>query len=141
MIREVAIAVIDHKEQLYPTSGNYWYDKDKQRLTIVVSKTDDWRESIAVAIHELVEASLCLDRGINFDDITTFDIDFERAYAVDPLRFPTDEPGEMPEAPYFKEHAVADVVERLVVKEFGIPWVSYDRNLEALMDEGKVGHE
>lgn len=75
-----------------------------------------------VALHELIEMSLCKFAGISFKSIDNFDKDFEQ------LRQPGDEsePGDDPKAPYAKQHLLATGVEKIVAAELGVDWKVYE---------------
>lgn len=124
-ITGVRITLLPHRLQRYDTCGDYLYDKDSGELEIRVSQTADWRESITVAIHELVEASLVIQKGVPVELIDMFDQAFEGDQ---------DEPGEHPSAPYYDEHVTATVVERLVAHAIGLHWIEYEDHIYALSD-------
>ena len=67
-----------------------------------------------VALHETIEQHLCAKRGISNEDITAFDIKFEKEREHG--KHGDNEPGFDPRAPYRKEHSFADKIERLVAK-------------------------
>lgn len=120
---KIVIETIPHKKQRYPTVGD-WYTR-KGVLHIRVSQMSDWRYELLVALHELVEVSLCKHRGITEAETDAFDIAFEKA------RKPgnEDEPGDDPKAPYRKEHFFATSVERLMAAELNVDWNKYDREI------------
>jgi hypothetical protein len=109
---KITINNIPHSKQRYETLGDYWIDKEGV-LHIVVSEFVDEDSSFVVGIHELIESWLCKKRGISFDGITQFDIDFKGE----------GEPGDDPKSPYLKEHKFATKIEKMVCKELGIKWV------------------
>lgn len=80
------------------------------------------RYEYLIAIHELLEALLCHERGIAEGSVTKFDEQFE---SLRPIGF-TGEPGDHPLAPYRKEHFFATSIERLVASELGIDWTKYE---------------
>ena len=121
----VTIDVIPHQLQRYDTCGDYVYNQDERYLQIRVSQTDDWREAMTVAVHELVEALLVVQRGISEPQISAFD----QKFGGD-----VDEPGEHPESPYYDEHLVATVVERAMAHELGLHWPTYEEHIYALSD-------
>lgn len=119
------IHTIQHGEQRYNTAGD-WYDVIKMTvvphktvLTVSVSDLGDERYEFLVALHELVEAFLCKQRGITVDSVDNFDISC-----------PDNEPGNMPDAPYHREHQFATRVERMVAEELGVDWVTYEARLD-----------
>jgi hypothetical protein len=123
-MKSITVEFIPHSEQRCSTIGDYFWDKDGN-LTIRVSELGNWNHKVLVAIHELVEAVLCEDRGIKEPDIMAFDKAFEakRAAGND------DEPGDDLAAPYRLEHRFAENIERLVAAELGVDWNEYDRAL------------
>lgn len=84
------------------------YKRKNGRLEILVAKSKDPVFDMGVAIHELVESVLALKRGISFGKIDKFDRKNVEKKG---------EPGEMKGSPYFKEHAVANKIENILVKE------------------------
>lgn len=116
----VTIEVIKHKDQRYETVGDWQWDDDN--LTITVSSMDNWRYEMLVAFHEMAEALICKHRGIAEKDVTAFDIAFEKARKDDDVS----EPGDDPNAPYYKEHQFATCVERLLALELSVDWKKYD---------------
>ena len=123
-VTRVTIDVIPHHLQRYDTCGDYVYDGEGW-LQIRVSQTADWREAMTVAVHELVEALLVVQRDISIPAIDDFDV----AYLVSN---PHDEPGDAPGAPYYDEHQSATVAERLVAHELGLHWPAYEDDIYAL---------
>lgn len=122
-VTSVTIDVIPHSLQRYETCGDYRYDPSEGHLWITVSQGADWREAMAVAVHELVEALLVIQAGIPIAAIDAFD----QAQSGD-----ADEPGEMAEAPYYDQHLTATVVERLFAHAVGLHWPRYEDDIYAL---------
>jgi hypothetical protein len=118
---KIVIETIPHTEHRYSTFGDYWRDPDGT-LQIRVSEMIDHRDSLLCAIHELVEVLLCEERGIAEPDIMAFDVAHPDA----------EEPGELPDAPYHKEHVFAEAIERLMALELGRNWQDYCAAVEAL---------
>lgn len=115
---KILIETIPTADQRYATLGDYWWEGTD--LHIRVSEMDDWREQVLIAVHELVEATLCEDRGISEPDIMAFDISVPEC----------SDPGAHPDAPYRKEHFFAENLERLLAAEFGIRWQDYEARCE-----------
>jgi hypothetical protein len=122
-MREVSIKVVPHGEQRYETVGDWTIDGEK--LTITVSDLGDWRYNMAVAVHELVEAILCEDAGVNQADVDRFDIDFERKRSEGDMS----EPGDDALAPYQNEHCFATAVERMLIAALNVAWSQYDKTV------------
>jgi len=88
--------------------GDYWID-ETGALQIRVSEYADPRDARDIAIHELLEAWRCAERGVSFADIDQFDLDH------------TDhpDPGLLPSAPYHKEHIDSMAVDYLIAQQDG----------------------
>ena len=132
-VRSVTITTIPHETHRYPTVGDWVYRRKSEHLTVFVSETGDWRESMSVAIHELVEAVLCIQHGVDPDAVDEFDMHFEKTRDFQD----ESEPGDDPKAPYYHEHQIATNVEHNVAMHLGLHWPSYNANLGAL---GKDDH-
>src|SRR5271154_2592588 len=124
----IDVKVIPHSEQRYATVGDWFFNKENSRLTIRVSAMGDGNYEFLVAMHEQIEAMLCIERGICEKEITVFDKNFEANRAEGN----TDEPGDDPKAPYKKEHFFATSVERLMAAELGVDWGKYDEAVYSL---------
>jgi hypothetical protein len=122
MTKRIVIEVIPHKDQRYPTAGDWQFHPELDGLRIRVSDTGDARSNMLVALHEMVEALLCREHGVSGDVVDAWDMGPGAEM---------DEPGDDPSAPYHVEHRVADVVERLVAIEM-ISWQQHERNIEKL---------
>lgn len=114
----ITIQVIPTADQRYATLGDYWWEGEE--LQIRVSEMPDWREQILIAVHELIEATLCEDRGIEEPDIMAFDTEHPEC----------SDPGAHPDAPYRAEHFFAENIERLLCAEFGLDWQEYEQHCE-----------
>lgn len=125
MINSVQIEVIEHKAQRYPTVGDWQIMSDL--LLISVSDTGNWVFNMAIGLHELVEALLCIKRGIKEKDVSRFDIEFEK-------RGMDEEPGDQPDAPYHIEHGFATGIEHLLVSACGLNWKEYGEVVDRLYD-------
>src|ERR1700690_4373509 len=112
---KIVIETISHKQQRYPTIGDWFYDADGN-LQIKVSSLGNWREEALIGVHELVEVLLCKYQGVSQEVVDTFDIEFEKQRVEGNL----DEPGDAPEAPYRRQHCLATAVERLLAAELDV---------------------
>ena len=119
----ILIESIPHADQRYGTCGD-WYPvgADSDALRINISHLNDHAMESLVAVHELVEALLCLKRGITAEQVDAFDLDF-----VGP-----GEPGDDPAAPYHREHVFATQIEEMLAKELGVDWDAYGRAVDKL---------
>ena len=123
----IDIQTIPHADQRYPTVGDYWHEDGTERVRI--SKMVDWRYEILVTVHELIEMALTKHRGISEQDITDFDIGFEKAREAGLVQ---GEPGDQKDAPYQREHIFATNLERLFAAELGVNWREYDEYVNEL---------
>lgn len=130
MSKSVTIEVIPHKDQRYPTVGDWQWDENGN-LKISVSDMDNWKYEMLVALHEMVEVLLCKDRGIRQVDVDRFDVQFERE-REEGMQSADAEPGDSPDAPYRKEHFFATNLERLLAAELKVDWNDYDRTVMEL---------
>lgn len=125
MSLNIIIRTVPHSKQRYETVGD-WIFLENNDLTIVISDLGDWKKELLIAIHELVEASLCKARNITTETVDKFDLEYEAN------RLPTDsvsEPGDSLEAPYHKEHIYAGVIERGLAHELQVEWFDYEESI------------
>jgi len=109
MFTNIHIRIIPHGCQRDPSQyGDYFIDPDGS-LQIRVSQYADPRDARDIAIHELLEAWRCAERGVSFAAIDQFDLDH------------TDhpDPGMLPDAPYHAEHIASMAVEYLIAQQDG----------------------
>ena len=134
MSLHIYIDTIPHREQRYPTCGDYWRRSGQrsgiERLEVRVSSLNNEDYEFLVAMHELIEEHLTRKRGITSEQIDEFDMAFENARAGKEER--TEEPGDSPDAPYRKEHQFATNIERILAAELGIEWAEYERAISEL---------
>ena len=116
----IEVKTIPQSDHRYPTLGDY-VGHEKLRF-IQVSDIGHAKYEFLIAIHELIEQALCLERGIAEEEITKFDIAFEKSGKEG-------EPGDDPLAPYHREHVYATAVEISLCKELGLDPNAYDRYL------------
>ena len=121
----IEIFSIPHQEHRYDTVGD-WFNLTKlterpikKYLTIRVSRMDNPDYEFLVGIHELIEAWLCQKQGIRSQDVDAFD----RAHPD------SEEPGNLPNAPYHKQHIFASHIEQLIATELGVDWDQYEQHL------------
>ena len=120
------IEIIPHADQCYPMSGDWTIDSNGS-IRVLVSDTGSVETALLTGVHEAVEAILCRAHGVLEMDVCAFDIAHALEHGLEDA-----EPGADPKAPYFKEHAVADVVERLLAVSMGVPWCEHDAREDAL---------
>lgn len=123
---DVRVQTIPHTAQRYPTVGD-WYFKHKGILKINVSELESVDYEFLITIHELVEAYLCLSRGISDESVDLWDKTFKGE----------GEPGDSPEAPYHKEHVFALSIEKALAAELGVDWEEYNKFLIEFCDRSK----
>jgi hypothetical protein len=113
------VATKPHTSQHYDTAGDYKEIPDA--WVVSVSELSDWRHEALIMLHELVEMVLTKNNGLSWDDITRFDIESQHP-----------DPGSLPEAPYHKEHKLAEKIEKMMAKELGVDWKEYNKELDSL---------
>ena len=111
----IVIKSIPHKKQRYETIGD-WIVKNGELKEIRVSKAKDDNIEFLIAVHEFIEAWLCLKRGITQKEVDNFDIQFEFSRKKGDIS----EPGDSPKAPYHKEHQFASAIESAIAKQLGL---------------------
>ena len=121
------IKTIPHDQHRYTTAGDYWDEGDKEVFR--VSDMGDWRYEFLVAFHELIEKTLLRIKGVDLADVDAFDIQYEIDHAGHDI---DNEPGNDPQAPYYREHQCATGLERTMAALMGVDWQAYERALEAL---------
>jgi len=123
---KITVQTISHNNQRYETVGDWIMERDT--LQIRVSKLDNWKMEALVAVHELVEALLCLHSGVRSEAVDKFDMDFEKTRAFSHGA----EPGDQPDAPYRDQHCFATAVERMLCAAMGMSWAEYETELDKL---------
>ena len=123
----ITIETIAHKDQRYPTVGDWQWDASGN-LKISVSDMGDWRYEALVALHELAEVLICKHDGVNQADVDRFDMDYEEHR----MEGDDSEPGDSPEAPYNRQHCIATGIERIMAAELGVGWKAYDDTVMSL---------
>jgi len=119
------IHTIPHRQQRHRNVS----DRVKRRDEIVefrVSDIGDERMEALIAIHEIVEQTLCKSKGISIDQIDIFDFSFTG----------DGEPGNHVDSPYRDQHRVATTVEKIVAKKLGVNWNEYKRRVRTLRMKG-----
>jgi hypothetical protein len=122
----INIKTIPHCKQRYEACGDYWIDKNGA-IQIRISECNDTAEWL-VALHELTEIFLCIQKNVPFESIDKFDIKFEKNRDADS----TEEPGDATDAPYRDQHCLATAVERMICGYLGISWKLYENSLNEL---------
>ena len=118
----IHIETIPHKEQRYETVGDWWIAPDA-KWQIRVSRMNNWKYELCVALHELVEMALCYVADVPQEVIDEFDMHYDGSQI---------EPGDDRHAPYHKQHCVATGVERIMAALLGVKWADYDNAVNAL---------
>jgi hypothetical protein len=122
-----AIVTVNHEEQRYNTIGDYYLGAG-EILTIRVSRLGDMNMEFCCAIHELVEAALCHEEGVSLEEIDEFDFGWHPHDGIE-------EPGDDPQAPYYRQHKFARRIERLVAERLGVDWEDYESRMNQLIAE------
>jgi hypothetical protein len=134
-MKKIIIKTIPDSHQRYNTVGDYYKDEEGNRI-FAVSDMNNWKYEMLVIVHEMIESALCQNRGVSDEAIDAFDRQFEEKRFADPN---IGEPGDVLEAPYFKEHQFATKVEKMLAAELNVEWDKYaevcavlDRNKETI---------
>lgn len=124
---KVVIETIPHNCQRYDTVGDYWTDPDGT-IQLRVSDLKSFNFEMLLALHELVELTLCRQHGVTQEDIDGFDLPW---VPHDDVK----EPGDDLMAPYWSEHQTATGIERTVAAALGVNWLEYERCIDLLSGE------
>lgn len=113
---------VPHENQRYPTAGDWTVNLKNGRIEIAVSETGNPDYSFLLAIHELIEAVLCIRDDVTDEEVTRWDLE----------HLDLDEPGDHANAPYHKQHTVAFNIERALADEMKVDWSKYSRTIDQL---------
>lgn len=108
------------------TGADWWWDEAGDLQIRVASELEDWRERMALAIHEAAEALMCKHNGVTVAQVDAFDSKFKGENEIDVNA------GDEPDAPYRLEHTYATAIERILTGVMGVDWKSYDTRLGKL---------
>lgn len=108
------------------TGADWWWDEAGDLQVRVASELEDWRERMALAIHEASEALMCKHNGVTVAQVDEFDAAFKGEHVVDVNA------GDDPKAPYRLEHTYATAIERVLTGAMGVDWLAYDTRLSKL---------
>ena len=117
--RRIVLETIDYDKARIPgQEGDWFYDENGDLIIQIIPRDiiPNVRgdilatETFLFAIHELVEAKLCLDAGIDQESVD----DFDRAFKGD------GEAGDEPDAPYRQQHRRAMLIEHLMADWLGV---------------------
>lgn len=127
---KIDIRFIPHAEHRFTTIGHWFVEGDT--LIIQISNEICWKNKIAVLFHELIEASMCISRGITTEECDDFDSLFEKEYeaGVWPKSV---EAGHDPRCPYRKGHKWGCRFERLVIFLLLASWNDLNAECDRLM--------
>jgi hypothetical protein len=106
----------------YPTIGDYYKEDGQDKITVLSTGIDTYDR--LVAIHELVEQTCTQYLGITEEEITNFDL----------IHLDADEPGELFNSPYKREHILAETIERLICNHLNIDWKEYNNHLDKVFN-------
>lgn len=115
-IETIVVNAIPMGDLRYPTAGDWYYDLHSGVHRIQVCELGDWRYEFLVALHELVEMALCRHHGVSQKEVDDWDLAHPDA----------DEPGELPDCPYFEMHAFATLIERMMAWALAVKWADYE---------------
>lgn len=126
----IVIETIDHKDQVYPTVGDYRYDEEGTLQIKISNLGDEYLETL-VAIHELIEERLLKKRGIPVSIIDEFDIEYEKERERGLHKY-DEEPGFDKRSPYLDEHTFATSIEMAICSKMSYNWVEYSEKVNSL---------
>jgi hypothetical protein len=132
MTQKIVINIIDHKDQRYPTVGDWQFKKDTLEINVSNLGTDlpGTKMNCLVALHELVEALLCKFSvpEVTEDQVDAFDIAFEESRKEGD----ESEPGDDLRAPYHSQHKIATDIEKYLAVALEVNWEEYEKRINEL---------
>lgn len=136
----IVIETIPHSRQRYNTCGDWIITETDGIATvkIFVSEMGDWRYEQAVAMHEYYEALLCYNDGLGGKVVDKFDQEFEASPLMQAIPG-VEEPGDHPEAPYYKQHAKALAVEYMFLGDTDVVRYLYYEAMDELYRPQDIG--
>lgn len=121
----IYLEVIPKEKMRYDTLGDYFEDSGIIKVQVVDCGNEDYE--FLIGLHEMIEMYLSKKKGIKEEDITDFDVNFEKE-RKNGLHSKFEEPGDSQFAPYKDCHFFATTIERLVANKLGIDWLKYEEN-------------
>jgi hypothetical protein len=123
----INVIVITHKDQRYPTVGDWEFDEWGNlqiRISFLGGDIISQKQMSCLVIHELIEAILC---RFSYPEVTTQMVDeFDMSHPE------SDDPGNLPDAPYHKQHRKAEMHEFQLTSTLGLDWFEYDKKVKSL---------
>ena len=108
------------------TGADWWWDEAGDLQVRVAAEMEHWREAMALAVHETVEALMCKHNGVTVAHVDEFDAKFKGENEIDVNA------GDESDAPYRLEHTYATAIERVLTGVLGVDWKEYDTRLGKL---------
>ena len=108
----ITITTIPKEAMRYEGLGDWQFDENQDLFIQVSDEIQGYNQRALIAFHELVEALLCRQRGVLTETVDKFDFTA--------ICGPDDEPGDLPDCPYAKEHRMAMILEHLLAHELGL---------------------
>ncbi len=120
------IESIPHATHRYPTCGDWYYQNDTLHIKVSAELPAPSRD--LVVLHELAEVMMCGAAGISQEQVDAFDTEYEK----NRKEGDESEPGDHPDAPYFKQHQAATIIERIAASMMGVNWDNHCIAVELL---------
>lgn len=131
----IEVSFIPTESHRYPTVGDYgtgvytgnWWFKITRPEDLGGGRLGEVR-SIAILLHEIVEKLLKDQAGISDKAVDEWDMGPGAEL---------DDPGTHPDAPYHRQHMLADTIERVFITLAGYDWAAYEEAVNRLFTEKK----
>ena len=121
-INSFSIRYIPHNLQRYNTCGDWYLDETVGELVIKVSETGTPAYNFLIAIHELIEATLCIYQGVSGLEVDEWDFNHPDS----------DDPGSEEGCPYYSQHMVATTIEHMLAIVLRVSWDDYEEDIQRL---------
>ena len=127
MIKDIVLKSVpneDIKLRKGFTGADWWFEDETLHVRVALEL--EWRERMALAVHEISEAILCKYLGITHEQVDEFDLT-QQENELHGLNA-----GDEPNAPYRLPHTFATAIERIMTGVMDVDWSSYDERLSKL---------
>jgi hypothetical protein len=123
VIRIEFVKPAEFRLQSIENYGDYWETENEMVFQILDCGNPFY--SLAILIHELQEKFEKDAAGISDAEVDTFDLSHPES----------NDPGWLEDAPYRKQHAHGDVMERMSIALSGNDWIDYEKCLDSFYTE------
>lgn len=122
---------VDISDNRYPSVDD-WFDPviwtEELRFKTQTADLGNWKYNALILIHALIEQILCYANGITDEQVTEFDTGEGKRL---------NNPGDSDQAPYHKEHMVANDIESILSVALKVNWDDYEKKQSKIVKKWK----